>query len=56
MLVLLRYGRKQKFTNQNTELGTLCNGFAELQSCVLFQLTFKAAIMVKVTFETKSNI
>ena len=30
MLVLHRNGKKQKFTNQNTELGTLRNGFAEL--------------------------
>ena len=29
-LVLRRNGRKQKFTNHDTELGTLCNGFAEL--------------------------
>ena len=29
-LVLRWNRRKQKFTNQNTELGTQCNGFAEL--------------------------
>ena len=29
-LVLGRNGRKQQFINQNTELGTLRNGFAEL--------------------------
>ena len=29
-LVLPRNGRKQNFTNQDTELGTSCNGFAEL--------------------------
>ena len=39
-LVLRRNGRKQKFTNQNRELGTLCNGFVELSSCVSFQLRF----------------
>ena len=38
MLVLHTNGRKQKFANQNTGLGTLCNGFAELQSCLLFHL------------------
>ena len=32
--------KKQKFINQNTELGTLRNGFSDLESCVLCQLRF----------------
>ena len=40
MLNLHRNGRKQKFTDQTTELGTLGNDFAELESCVIFQLRF----------------
>ena len=40
MLVLRRNGRKQKFIIQITDLGTLRNGFGELQRCVLIQLRF----------------
>ena len=54
MLVLRRNGRKQKFTNQNTELGTqwFCRA---IKQCII-SVKIYAAIMVKVTFEIKSNI
>ena len=40
--------KEQKFTNENTELGTLHNGFAELY---YYLCKIHAAIMVAVTFE-----
>ena len=58
MLVLRRNGRKQKFINQNTELGTLHNGFEAIMAIKLCIISVKiyAAIVVKVTFRIKSNI
>ena len=56
MLVLCRNGRKQKFTDQNTELGTLCSGFAEPIKLCIISFKIYAAIMVKITFEIKTNI
>ena len=56
MLVLRRNGRNQKFTNQNTELGTLFNVFCRAIKLCIISVKIYAEIMVKVTFEIKSNI
>ena len=55
MLVLRRNGRKQKFTNQNTA-GNITQWFCRAIRLCINSVKICAAIMVKVTFEIKSNI
>ena len=55
MLVLCRNGRKQKFTTQNTA-GKIMQWFCRAIKLCIISVKIYAAIMVKVTFEIKSNI
>ena len=57
MLVLCRNRRKQKLTNQNTELGrNITQWFCTAIKLCIILVEIYTAIMVKVTFEIKSNI
>ena len=55
MLVLHRNGRKQKFTNQNTA-GNTTQWFCRAIKLCIIPVKIYSAIMVKLTFEIKSNV